>query len=284
MNKFVISVDSACDMSAELIEKYNVSVIPLHVTLGDKEYFDGVDITVQEVYAYTEEHKKPPKTSAVSVGEFVEYFEKLLKDNEAVVHFSITGESSATHQNAALAAAEFDNVYAIDSRCFSAGSSILAIKGAELIEELGVEKAVEEIKKLTEISDGGVILETLEYMKYSGRCSSVTTLGANLLGIKPALDVVNGAFVLGKKYRGKYNVAVKKYIADRFENVNVLDRRVAIAEGCVGEELLTLIKEAILETGKVDEILVMQMGCVISAHVGPNAFGIVFYDTNRQKG
>lgn len=278
MNKYIISADSGCDISKELCEKYNISVIPLHVVCADAEYLDGVNMQTKDVFDYALKTGKPPKTSAVSVGEFIDYFKGLLKENEIVVHFSLTGASSATYQNAALAAAELENVYTVDTRTFSAGSALAVIKGAELIEKYGIEEGVAKIKMLIEDFNGSMIMETLEFMKMGGRCSSLVSLGANLLGIKPSLDIIDGAFQLGKKYRGKYALAVKKYIADRLENVKVVDRRVAIALVSVTDEVRNAIKEVVDAADNVDEAIYLDTGCVISAHAGPNALGILFFE------
>ena len=135
MEKIKITCDSTCDLTQEIYEKYNVEVLPLGITLGEELYRDGVDVTAPKVFDFVAETGVLPKTSAISMGEYIETFKKYTDDGYAVIHINISSEFSSCHQNAKLAAEELGNVYPIDSRNLSSGSGHLVMAAAELAAE-----------------------------------------------------------------------------------------------------------------------------------------------------
>ncbi|MBQ1207523.1 MAG: DegV family protein, partial [Lachnospiraceae bacterium] len=185
MHKIKITCDSTCDLTAELYEKYNVEVLPLGVSLGDEFYHDGVDVTAKSIFSFVEEKGVLPKTAAVSIGEYEEVFRKYVDQGYAVIHINISSELSACHQNARLATEELEGVYPIDSRNLSTGSGLLVIAAAEMAQQgHSAQEIVERLEELREKVDASFVLQTLEYLKKGGRCSSVVALGANMLQLR----------------------------------------------------------------------------------------------------
>ena len=170
--KIIISSDSTSDLSPELIERYNIKIVPLGVTLGDKSYTDGVDITPDDIYEHHRKTGELPKTTAANVSDCIDFFAPLSKEADAVIHFTLSGEMSSTYNNSRLAASEFDNVYVIDSRNLSTGNGLLVIAAAEMAQSgMQPEKIVEEIEKMVPCVDASFIIDNLDYLHKGGRCS-----------------------------------------------------------------------------------------------------------------
>lgn len=196
----VIASDSTTDLSAELREKYDIKTLPLGVNLGDKTYFDGVDITPDDIYAYHKETGVLPKTAAANYGDCIDFFTPFVNDGKTVIYFSISSEMSSTYNNAHMAAMDLENVYVIDSRNLSTGGGLLVIAAAEMANSgMEAEKIVEEIEKLVPCVDASFVIDNLEYLHKGGRCSAVAMLGANLLKLKPCIEVKGGKMGVGEK-------------------------------------------------------------------------------------
>lgn len=278
MAKIIISSDSTCDLSPELVEKYNVSIIPLGVTLGDKVYRDGVDITPDDVYAHHDKTGELPKTTAANVGEFIDYFTDLTKDGDAVIHFTISSSMSSTYSNACLAADDFDNVYVVDSLNLSTGVGLQVLAAAEMAQN-GMEPAdiVAELEKITPCVDASFVIDSLEYLHKGGRCSAVAMLGANLLKLKPCIEVKGGAMGVGKKYRGAYGRVLSEYVDERLQDVDSLvTKRVFVTHAGCDPEVVDAVVEQVKSKGIFEEVLVTRAGCTISSHCGANTLGVLF--------
>ena len=209
MQKIKITCDSTCDLSPELYEKYDISAIPLGVTLGDDFHHDGVDVTAQEIFSFVDKTGVLPKTSAISMGEYTDFFKPYLDAGYAIIHINISSDFSICYQNACLAARELGNVYPVDSRNLSTGSGHLALCAAEMAQQgMDAEAIAAELTKLQSRVDTSFVLQTLEYLKKGGRCSSVVALGANLLSLRPEIEVTGGKMQVGKKYRGKMEKSI----------------------------------------------------------------------------
>lgn len=278
MAKIIISSDSTCDLSPELIEKYNVSIIPLGITLGDKVYRDGVDITPDDVYAHHDKTGELPKTTAANVGEFIDYFTELTKDGDAVIHFTISSSMSSTYSNACLAADDFDNVYVVDSQNLSTGGGLQVLAAAEMAQN-GMDPAdiVAELEKITPCVDASFVIDSLEYLHKGGRCSAVAMLGANLLKLKPCIEVKGGAMGVGKKYRGAYGRVLAEYVDERLQDVDSLvTTRVFVTHAGCDPEVVDAVVEQVKSKGIFEEVLVTRAGCTISSHCGANTLGVLF--------
>ena len=279
MNKqIIISSDSTCDLSKELVDRYQIRIQPMGISLGDQIYRDGVDITPDMIYAHHEKTGQLPKTSAINVVEDLEYFEELTKEGSAVIHFTISSSMSSTYNNACVAAQEFENVYVVDAKNLSTGSGLLVLAAAEMAQEgLEAQQIVEKLNDLEDRVDASFVVDNLEYLVKGGRCSALAAFGANLLQLKPCISVKNGAMGVGKKYRGKFEKVLLTYVADRLADAEdiCLDRVFVTHAGC-DPKVVESVAEAVKNTLPFREILVTRAGCTVSSHCGANTLGVLF--------
>ncbi len=275
----VITTDSPADLSAELESRYDIHVIPLYVNLGEKSYRDGVDIRTPDIFKHYDETGELPSTSAVPIGDYQDFFKSFVDEGKEVVHFSLSSCISSTHQNAKLAAQDIPGVYVIDSLHLSSGIALQVIKACEMRDEG---------KSAAEIADAAVdfykktctsfVLEKLEYMKKGGRCSTVAALGANILGIRPCIEMSEGKLGVVRKYRGKILSVKEQYIKDEL-NAHKDDAdlsRIFITSSSISDEeekeLIALIKSIL----PFKEVIRGRAGCTIASHCGPGCMGILF--------
>ena len=278
MSKVIISSDSTSDLGPELIEKYGIKIIPLGVTLGTEVYQDGVNINPDFIYEHHAKTGELPKTTAANVGECIDFFADLTKDGDAVIHFTISSTMSSTYSNACLAAAEFDNVYVIDSRNLSTGSGLQVLAAAEMANE-GMEAAdiVAKLEEITPCVDASFVIDSLEYLHKGGRCSALAMLGANLLKLKPCIEVKNGVMGVGKKYRGVYGRVLSEYVNERLVNVEDIDtKRAFVTHAGCDMEIVNAVLEQVKASGIFEEVLLTRAGCTVSAHCGANTLGVLF--------
>lgn len=274
----VITADSTFDFSPEMMEKYKVKSYPLAISLDDKIYRDGVDIMPDDIYAQYRAKGKLPKTSAVSPGEYKDFFEGFTKQGYAVVHINLSTGLSVTHNNALLAAQELEDVYPVDSLNLSTGIGLVVIRACEMRDN-GMEAPAiaEELKKIIPLSRASFVLDTLEFLHKGGRCSSVAALGANLLKLKPCIEVIDGKMTVGKKYRGKLDVVLEQYTREKLSGRDDIDlSRVFITHSGISEEIIESVKSVIKECCNFKEIIVTRAGCTITSHCGPNTLGVIF--------
>lgn len=276
--KYQITADSTCDLSPELLRQYRVKVLPLYVTMDGKTLRDGVDVCPDDIYAHVAAGGALPQTAAVNMADYVRLFTELSAKNDFVIHICISLEFSCCYQNAKLAAAEFDNVYVVDSRNLSFGHGLVVLEAVRMAQEgLPPEELVAALQALTERVEASFILDRLEYMKKGGRCSAVTLLGANLLRLRPCIDVVDGAMQVGKKYRGSYESCMEAYIRDRLSGRDDIDlRRVCVCHSGMPERLVQKAVETVQNLQPFEEIICARAGCTISSHCGPGTMGVLF--------
>ncbi|HHX93854.1 MAG TPA: DegV family protein [Tenericutes bacterium] len=279
MKKIILSADSSCDLSKELIEKYEVNVFPAHINLKDKGYRDGVDITPDMIYETFYNEGVLPKTSAANPYEYIEYFKKWADEGYEVIHFNLGSALSSLYQNAHLAALELGNVYAIDSANLSTGSGMLVIEAAERIKKgMPIEQIIEEINNLKGKIQTSFIIDTLTFLKEGGRCSALAAFSANLLNIKPCIlvDNTDGKMTVGKKYRGNLKKVLIQYTKEVLSRDDIDLRRIFITHSGTSDEIINTVKETVQEMHNFEEILVTRAGCTISSHCGPNTLGLIF--------
>ena len=276
--QIIISSDSTCDLSRELIELYNIRILPMGVTLGDNSYRDGVDITPDDLYAYVEKTGQLPKTSAINMAEDAEYFEELTRDGSAVIHFTISSSMSATYNNARVAAEDFEDVYVVDSKNLSTGNGLLVLAAAEMAQQgMEAEEIAQKVSAMADYVDASFVVDNLEYLAKGGRCSAVAAFGANLLQLKPCISVKNGAMGVSKKYRGKFEKVLPTYVAEKLENGDDIDlERVFVTHAGCDPQLVESIVELVKNTLPFKEVLVTRAGCTVSSHCGANTLGVLF--------
>ena len=275
--KIKITVDSTNDLTPELIEKYDITVMPLAVNMGDKLYRDMVDITPDDIYAHVNGGGALPKTSAVNAAEYGEMFEKYLKEYDAIIHINISSEMSTCH-NSARMAAEGLPVYPIDSRNLSTGSALLALMACEKAAAgEDAEKIAEELRATVDKVDASFVVSRLDYLHKGGRCSAIAMLGANVLKLKPCIEVHDGKMGVAKKYRGNYNRCLDMYVKDRLTaDANIDPKRIFITHSGVDQATIDQVRATVESCMKFDEILVTRAGCTVSSHCGDGTLGILY--------
>jgi DegV family protein with EDD domain len=281
-NKIRIASDSTCDLSPELIERFGVTILPLGVALGEKQYTDGVDIDPDFIYAHYEKTGELPKTSAVNLVDFEEYFACETAEGNAVVLFTISSEMSSTCNNARLAAESFENVHVVDTRNLSTGGGLLVIAAAEMA-EAGMEAAdiVAKCNQLAPCVDASFIIDSLEFLYKGGRCSALAAFGANMLSLKPCIVVKDGKMGVGKKYRGKFGAVLPKYIADRLGDASdVIKNHIFVTHAGCEPAVIQSCVDAVKAIAPEAEVHITRAGCTISSHCGRNTLGVLFIRTH----
>ena len=278
MKKIKITCDSTCDLTKELYERYNVSVIALGVNMGEDSRLDGVNVTPDDLYDYVAKTGKLPSTNAISIGSYEDFFRPFVDDGYEVVHINLSSDLSASHQNAKLAAEELGNVYVVDSKSLSTGSGHLVILAAELMAAdytaAEIAKALDEMKGKLDVS---FILQTLDYLHKGGRCSSLAMLGANMLKLRPEIVMSEGKLGVGKKYRGSMEKSITDYVKGRLEGVeNINLDRIFVTHSGVPEEILEKVEALVKELHPFEEVIRTRAGSTISCHCGPNCLGVLF--------
>lgn len=276
----VITSDSTCDLSQELLDRYDIPVIPLTITLGEDTFLDGSNFTPLDMYARYKQDGTLPKTSAPSVQEFLDFFSQFTEKGCEVVHLDISSELSNTYNAACMAAEELGHVHVVDSRMLSTGVGLLAIEGAECRDRgMGAQEIAEHLRGLTGKVQTSFVLDTLQFMWKGGRCSAVSALGANLLSLKPGLEMKDGKLGVYKKYRGNIKNVYKQYVKERLQGRRVRPGHVFITEsGEVDDAVLEEICALVRETIPVQEIHHTLAGCTVSTHCGPKTLGILFIE------
>ena len=273
-----ITSDSTCDLSPALLEQYGITLLPLYVTMGERTCRDGVDAQPADLFAYVERTGSLPTTAAVNVADYYDCFQRLSGQYDAVIHVTISSEFSSCYQNACVAAADFDNVYVVDSRNLSTGHGLVVLEGA-LAARRGdrAEDIVSYLNELTGRVEASFVVDKLDYLVKGGRCSSAAALGANLLKLKPCIEVVDGKMKVGKKYRGSYEKVLLQYVRDRLEGRDDLElERIFLTYTPCRPGTVEAVHQEIGKYARFGQILETTAGCTISSHCGPNTLGILF--------
>lgn len=273
-----ITSDSTCDLSKELVESHNIGIIPLIVVKDGKPYSDGVNITPADIFAHVAAGGGLCSTAALSVGEYQEHFSKFASDYDGVLHINISAEFSSSYQNACLAADEFDNVRVVDSRNLSTGQGLVVLKACELAktcENLDDLKA--QLDEFTSRVEASFLLDQLKYMVKGGRCSAVAALGANLLNLKPCIEVKDGKMSVVKKYRGSYAKCLASYVNDRLSSRDDLDKNTLfVTRTPVTDDCLQAVADTVKAYNDFENTYWTEAGCTVSCHCGPGTLGVLF--------
>ena len=280
MSKILLSADSTCDLGSSLKEAFQVHYYPFHIILDGRDYQDNVDITPQEIFQTYYDRKILPRTAAINVQEYLDYFRPFVDQGYEVVHLNLGSALSSAHQNCLLAARELPGVYPVDSCNLSTGIGHLVLDAAQWIREgLPAARIASLLEERRSLVHSSFILDTLKFMSAGGRCSSITALGANLLNIKPCIQVDNtsGAMHVGKKYRGTLDKVLPRYVKDTLRSCEKLKtNRLFITHSGIDDSYIRLVKEAVEQEASFENIYVTQASCTISCHCGPNTLGIMF--------
>jgi len=284
MKKIRIVADSTCDLSADLLKKYDVSVIPLCIIMDEKSYYDGVNVTPAEIYKWADENKTTPKTAAIPFDLATDTLKPFIEAGDDIIFFGISMKMSSTCNVVRLVGENFEysRLFVIDSENLSTGIGLQVIRAAEMAKAgHSAEEIVEQIENDRGLVRASFVVDTLTYLARGGRCNAVKAMMANALSIHPLITVKDGAMGAGKKYRGKMPVALKAYFEDLKPSLLSADKtRVFITHSGCEQSIIDTLHAEIEALGHFDEILITQAGGVISSHCGPNTLGILFYEQN----
>ena len=277
--KIQIMTDSTCDLDRAYIEAHNVTVIPLTVNLDGRAYSDnGSDITPDYIFDAVAHGSDLPKTSAINVEDYRRAFTRALKTCDAIVHFAISAEFSSCHANAVLAS-EGLPVYCVDSRNLSSGIGMLVCEAVDMVESGCEDPAAvaAHCKSVIDRVDCSFIINRLDYLHKGGRCSMVAMLGANMLHLKPCIEVVDGRMIVGRKFRGSYDRCVKQYVEDRLHDPDALDaRRVFIVHTGLNADQVAIIRKIVDSHKRFEDVYELRAGSTISCHCGENTMGLIY--------
>lgn len=276
--RIYISSDSTCDLSTQLIRENNIYIKPLIVNRGDESFRDGVDITPEMIYAHVAAGNPLCTTSAVPVGEYEEYFRELRKECDALIHINLGSGFSSCYQNACIAAGEVSGVYVVDSRNLSTGQGHVVLEACRLAK---VETDPKELcRKLNDFArrvDASFLLDRLDYMVKGGRCSMVKALGANLLRLKPCIEVINNKMEIGKKFRGSYAKSIENYVRERLANTeNIEKHEIFVTHTKVDDSIVNIVKNTVDECCDFAHVYETTAGCTITCHCGEGCLGILY--------
>ena len=273
--KIAVSCESACDLTKEIIKENNINVIPFHVVLGDEEVLDDGSFTSENLFEFVEKNGVLPKTAAITVGEYEDFFKDMLKNYDAVIHICISSELSSSQNNAIMAANNVKNVYVIDSKNLSTGIGLIVLSACEKVKKsMEITDIVQKLNSEVQRVQASFVLNTLKYMHKGGRCSVFTLLGATALGIKPEIKVTNGKMGVNKKYKGKLNVVLENYIKDILTNNNP-DLSCAFVTYSSKPEYADKVIEKVKEFG-FEKVYETTAGATVSSHCGPYTLGVLF--------
>ena len=275
--KVRMTADSTCDLSPELVRKYDIGIAPLSVIIDGNVFHDGVDVTPRDIFRAVDAGKSV-RTAAVNAYEYREFFTEQLKTCDQIVHVCISSEFSTCYNDAVEASRNMDNVYVVDSRNLSTGSGLLVLEGAEMAADgMDGAKIAETLRERTGLVDASFTVHTVDYLRRGGRCSGLEALGAKLLHIRPSILVRDGKMHPGEKYRGRYEHYLKHYIADMLEDDSTIDfNRVFVTHSPSEEGLVRFAIDTVKSYGLFKEVLETMAGCTVCTHCGPDTLGILF--------
>lgn len=276
--KIIITSDSTTDLGAELIARYGIKILPLKVALGDRTYVDGVDITPDMIYAHYNEKGELPQTAAPNLAECMDFFGELVKAGYAVVHFTISSDMSSSYSNAAIAAQEFENVHVVDTRNLSTGGGLLVLTACEMAQKgMAAADIAKECRDMVNRVSASFIVDDLTFLYKGGRCSALAALGANLLKLKPCIEVSGGKMDVSRKYRGKFEKVLPQYIVDQIGDVSKIETdHIFVTHAGCDEAICQMCAEEVKKLVDVKEVHITRAGCTISSHCGKNTLGVLF--------
>ncbi len=276
--KIKILSDSTCDLTRELLEKHDIDLAPLTVIKGDDQFKDGVTITPRDIFAHVAAGGSLCSTAAVSIGEYEDLFASFADDYEGILLINLGSGFSACHQNARLAADAFPNVRCIDSQNLSCGQGLVVLEACRLAEELAdLDAIADALNTYASRVETSFLVEKLDYLVKGGRCSSAAALGANLLNLKPCIEVKDGKMSVVKKYRGSFAKCVSTYVKDRLSQREDIDRKdLFLIRTEVEEDSLAAARNGAAAFGGFRSIHEPIAGSTISCHCGPGTIGLIF--------
>ncbi|MBQ8908855.1 MAG: DegV family protein [Clostridia bacterium] len=275
-----ICSDSCCDLTAQQIKDNDICIIPLIVTLGDEEYFDGETIKPDDIYEYVKKTKQLPKTAARSTEDFKEFFGKLLEDGSEVIYTGIGSQLSSTFDNARRAKEELgcDKLYVVDSKSLSTGIGLLVLNACKLrAQGLSAKQIAAQMEVQTQYDQASFVVDKLDYLYKGGRCSAMARFGANLLKIKPRLELVKGKIENTGKYMGQFKVVLKKYVDDMLNKYSNIKKDICfVTHTKTDDEIVQSVIDYVKSKNIFEQVVETTAGATITCHCGENTLGILY--------
>lgn len=271
-----IIADSCCDLSQELIDRFNIDIVPLGVFIDETMFQDGVDIQISDLFERVSKSGVLPKTSAPSVATYMEHFKVV----DEIIYISISSKLSASNQNAILAGQTMGikNLYVVDSLNLSTGIGLLVLAAAEMAQK-GMKAAdiVAKLECLIPNIHTSFVIDTLDYLYKGGRCSGMEMVMGSLLKIRPVIEVrSDGTLGVQKKISGSRKKALNSMVSDFQVNLDKADHhRIFITHTLCGDDA-NYLKDELVKLGNFDEICITVAGSTIASHCGPNTIGILY--------
>ena len=277
MNIKILS-DSTCDLSPELLEKHDISLARLTVVKNGEPFIDGLTITPADIFAHVAAGGDLCSTTANNISDYDALFAEYSPNYDGVILITIGSGFSSCYQNACLAAEDYPNVRVIDSQNLSTGQGHVVLEACRLAKECNdLDEIAEKLNAFTPRVEASFLLDQLKYMVKGGRCSSAAALGANLLNLKPCIEVRGGKMSVVKKYRGNYAKCLASYVKDRLaDRDDIIRNELFLTYTPVTDECLSAVKEAIAEHGHFETVYETTAGCTVSCHCGPATLGVLF--------
>ena len=276
--KIKIISDSTCDLSPELLAKHDIALSRLTIVKGDEQFVDGETITPADIFAHVAAGGDLCSTSAYSVGQYEDLFAQYANDYDGIIHINISSHFSSCHQNACIAAEDFPNVRVIDSMNLSTGQGLVVLEACRLAQECeDLDEIADKLRAYAPRVEASFLLDQLKYMVKGGRCSSAAALGANLLNLKPCIEVRDGKMSVVKKYRGSYAKCLASYAKDRLaDREDIVRNELFLTYTPVDDDCLAAVKEVIAAHGNFETVYETTAGCTVSCHCGPGTLGVLF--------
>lgn len=276
--KIKILSDSTCDLPRLLLDQHDITLVPLTVVKGDEQFKDGVTITPDDIFAHVAAGGALCSTAANSIGEYADLFEQFCPEYDGVVVITIGSGFSACYQNACLAAEDYPNVRVINTNNLSSGQGLVVLKACELAATAtDLDQLTDELHTYCDKIESSFVVDKLDYLVKGGRCSSAAALGANLLNLKPCIDVKDGKMGVSKKYRGNYAKCLSNYVQERLEGRDDIDwSTLFITSAVLSDACRDAVLTAVRTYGKFENIYETNTGCTVSCHCGPGTLGILF--------
>ena len=271
-----ITATSTCDLPPELLERHQITLVPLYISFGGNTYRDGVETGPDDIFRHVDGGGALPTTAAVNIADYQALFAELSPKYDAVLHITIGAEFSACYQDACIAAEDYPNVYVVDSRNLTAGQGLLVLEAAEAAERgESIQDILARLDSLIDKVDTTFVVDKLDYLAKGGRCSSVVALGANLLKLKPCIVLADGKMTVGKKYRGAFDKVLPDYVRDQLTGKEIRRSRAVIVHTRCDPAIPAAVEQVVREYG-FREVIHTVAGSTISCHCGPNPLGILF--------
>lgn len=276
-----IIADSTCDLTDEILQRYDIDILPLYIHLGEKEYKDRLEIQPEVIFSWSNDNNTTPKTAAPSIEDAVEAMKPYVEKGDEILMFAISEDMSATANVMRLAAEHLnykEHVHVIDSASLSTGNGLLIVEAAIMAEnKVPVKEIVDAIEELKPDVRASFVVDTLTYLHRGGRCSATTALAGSLLKIKPSIIVKDGKMDADKKYRGKLNKVILQYVQDMEQELqNAKKDRVFITHSGCDREIVDSVRAYLESLEHFGEIIETRAGSVISSHCGPGTLGVLF--------